>query len=127
MDGFGIDISATPDLNFNYKSGLANLRERLLRRLTTPRGSLHYDPDYGMDIRLLLNESLSPEVQYEYAVLIAVELEKDEAVFDATVDFFVVDQVTLRIKSAVQTTDGIVNFILDLDQVNYEVLRAEFN
>lgn len=127
MDGFGIDISALPDLSFVLRSGLENLRERLLRRLTTPRGSLHYDPDYGMDIRLLLNESLSPEVQYEYAVLIASELEKDEAVFDVVVDFFVIDQVTLRIKSAVQTTDGIVNFILELDRVNYEVLRAEFN
>jgi phage baseplate assembly protein W len=124
MDGLGRDISAMPDLDFGYKSGFENLRERLLRRLTTPRGSLYYDPDYGMDVRLLLNEGMSAENQYEFAVLIAAELEKDEAVFQALVFFAVLDQTRVRIRSEVLTSDDTVNFILDLDRVTSEVLNA---
>lgn len=127
MNSFGTDISALPDLSFGLKTGRENLRERLLRRLTTPRGSLHYDPDYGMDIRLMINESLTAEVQYEFAVLIALELEKDEAVLTARPLFEILDQETLRIRNEIQTTDGVVSFILELNQVNFEVLRATIN
>ena len=58
---FGFDVDATFGLNpfLPLVSGLANLGQELLHRLSTPRGSLPYDADYGYDLRELLNETMT--------------------------------------------------------------------
>lgn len=59
-------------------SGLANLGNAWLRRLTCPEGGLFYDPNYGHDLVGMLNGSFSPaEIAAEEAAGSA-EIEKDE-------------------------------------------------
>lgn len=59
-------------------SGLTNLGNAWLRRLSCPAGGLFYDLDYGHDVIALLNGSFSPaEIASEQADC-AAEIEKDE-------------------------------------------------
>ena len=63
-DPLGVDL-AWPgndiDAGGAYVSGVAALTQALLRRLTTPRGGLFYDPNYGTDIRAWVGETTTPD------------------------------------------------------------------
>jgi hypothetical protein len=62
---FGQDIDASAGLNpyMRLIGGLPNVGQALLHRLSTPRGSLPYDANYGYDVRELLNETMTPTRQ----------------------------------------------------------------
>jgi hypothetical protein len=58
---FGSDISTVPTLDpsFATLTGPHVLSQALLRRFTTPLGSLVDDPTYGLDIREYLNTGIN--------------------------------------------------------------------
>ena len=64
-------------------SGLRNLIEALSRRLSTAKGSLFYDPEYGEDLRLYLNQEMTADVLDAIKVAIEQQLERDERVQEA--------------------------------------------
>lgn len=124
LDPFGTDFSALPDLNFNLKSGLQNLEEALLRRLSTPRGGLFYDEQYGMDIRGYLNETFTASVEYELRVLSARQCETDERVLEVNVEVLQFNTSSIELKLNVQTNGGEVTKILSITNVTVEVLNG---
>lgn len=121
---FGQDIDATFDLNpFMPLIGeLANLGQALLHRLSTARGSLPYDLNYGYDIRELLNETMTPAKQAQAQADVQGECRKDERVLSAAVAFhFINNALTLFIN--VMTSSGPFNFVLKVTAVTVELLQ----
>ncbi len=88
---FGTDISTfpVPDTTFSSISGFRALHEALCRRLLTRKGLLPFHPDYGVDLRQYLNESITDQVLSEAKATALAELRQDERVdtVDATVSY----------------------------------------
>jgi hypothetical protein len=82
LDPLGVDVSCYPDLDplGTLVSGNTALAQAIARRLTTPRGGLFYDTNYGTDLRLYLNEGMTNEAQSRIKAAIESECAKDERV-----------------------------------------------
>jgi phage baseplate assembly protein W len=124
LNGFGVDITALPDLAFQTITGPENLVQAIARRLVTPRGGLFYDDQYGFDVRAYLNETLTDDVRFSLETLCAAECEKDERVESAEVTLQTVNLNSLRLEVSLETTGGPVRFILPVNAVSAEVLRG---
>lgn len=126
-EGFGIDLKILPDLDPipKLQGGRRNLAEALAKRLTTPRGGLFYDPSYGKDIRLLLNETLTEARLRQEEAEIEAEIEKDERIESASATLTVVNQERLKVKIECQTRAGPFALVLAVSAVTVELLRVE--
>jgi len=98
MAELGTDLDGITGLNpaMRVISGRHGVAVAIARRLTTPHGSLFYDPDYGHDLRQYLNAPnpgpgiLEPRVEDE--------AEKDERIFKATAAVtFIGTELTVRL------------------------------
>ena len=80
--GFGSDLSCRDDLTQNMVEvpgdSIQAVAEANYRRITTPRGSLLDDPDYGIDVREFLHQPATTQRQSEIAAIIRAELLKDD-------------------------------------------------
>jgi hypothetical protein len=88
--GVMVDMSALrSDGTIDLDPGLALvadaqlMNEAVIKRITTPRGGLFYDPDYGVDVREYLNAPIDDARLFELQGLIEAELEKDERISSA--------------------------------------------
>lgn len=85
LNSFGIDLNVAPDLGLVF--GLAKeqdcLRQDLLHRYTTPRGSLFYDANYGYDVRQWLGRPISTRDAFHIAAGLTNETRQDDRVKDA--------------------------------------------
>jgi hypothetical protein len=124
---FGRGISSSPDLGeyFALKSGFALLGERLVNRFTTPRGALFYDPGYGRDLRLYLNEGLTDAALAQLAAEAEAEAEAEEGITKATATVTTPAVDSLRIELALETSEGPLRLVLAVSAVTVELLRAE--
>lgn len=127
MADFGTDISTFPDLDpaFTVISGPRVVVEALARRLTTPRGSLVSDPDYGFDTRQLLHLDLSPREEARVLAQMQAQLEADERVLSASVQLVRSAGDTLRIVVRFRTLDGPFAFTLAIAEVSTKLLTGE--
>lgn len=122
---FGTDIYQLDDVSSSFAlvSGTTALAQALYRRLTTPRGGLFYDPNYGFDVRLLLNASLSDAGYAAIVGMIEAECEKDERVYTARC---LLDRTpsaaTLTLTITTQT--GPFTLTLAVGDVTVELLRV---
>lgn len=124
---YGTDVSALPDLDptFALRSGRAVVGEAVARRLSTPRGSLPYDDDYGFDLRELLGASLSPADVSRVQSAIVAEAEKDERVRGARAQLtFAPTSGTFTCSLLLDLADGPFSLVLAVSAVSVEVLRA---
>lgn len=87
MTDFGFDVKTYPDLSPRLEKigGRSVLIESLYRRLSTPRGSLWWDDEYGLDLRGLLGAGikinrLSDRALRRVEVEIVNQLSKDERI-----------------------------------------------
>lgn len=124
---YGVDISCVDDLDpmFGLVEGNTTLAQAILRRLSTPRGGLLDDADYGFDVRSLLCDESTPARLAAAKMAIESEVEKDERVLscEATLDFNIALE-TLTIRLTVTTRSGPFRLVLSVDQVNVELLEA---
>lgn len=83
---FGTDLSGIFDLdpNMSETSGLHGLGQALARRISTPRGTLISDPNYGIDVTGEVGDDLSPADISKMGAQIDAEFKKDERVFTST-------------------------------------------
>lgn len=81
-DAFGSDISCVAGLdpNFTLTSGAACVAQAIARRLTTPRGGLFYDPNYGTDVREILAAKIDRRRLEDWRARIETEVRKDDRV-----------------------------------------------
>ncbi len=134
MADLGTDIS-TPagsdglpglDPAFRVVSGRTALAQALLRRLTTPRGSLVGDAGYGCDVRGWASDSLSPGDLRRLEARVADEIRADERVDDVAVTATFALEV-LRIVARVRVVDGStpLRLTLAVSAVTAELLSVE--
>ena len=125
-DDFGADLACTDDLteDFLELEGTDEriVREAVIRRLTTPRGSLADDLDYGVDLRGYLNRGLSPAGLRELEGVVLGELLRDDRIDDATASA-TLDGSTLRVEVSGSTARG--PFALTLALTDSETLLEE--
>jgi hypothetical protein len=87
---FGQDSSCVSDVglfDLQITDPIILVGQRIMRRLTTPRGglaSIGDDPGFGWDVRQLINARLSPSSIATYQQQIAAECMQDETVSTAT-------------------------------------------
>lgn len=95
--GLGTDFGGICGLapNFGEVAGRTCLAQALARRLITPRGSLIYDPDYGLDLTDEVGDDVTEADVMQLGPQIVTEFRKDERVQDAsvTLQFVGVNQV----------------------------------
>ncbi len=126
-DPLGVDISCYPDLDplGRLVSGKTALAQGLARRLTTPRGGLFYDTNYGTDLRLYLNEGMTKESQSRIKAAIESECLKDERVSSCTADVvFSLQAQTLKLSISVDTKDGPFKLVADVSKLTLDLLSV---
>ena len=124
---FGQDVSLFPDLDGSgaLVYGFTCLAQALLRRLTTPRGGLFYDPGYGTDIRGFLGESLGSNATGAIQQAIESEVTQDERVLNATATVtFIPAANTLIAHLTVQTGDGPFSLVIAITSLTVTLLKA---
>lgn len=129
MADLGTDISCVDDLDpaFTVTSGTLALSQAIARRLITPRGSLFYDEDYGLDLRAYLNAGISQGSGFAFRLAAQIEAEclKDERVetIDAEVAFDIANEKLVAKLKGVAST-GPFRLTLLVSSVTVELLRS---
>ena len=123
MDDLGISISNDGDFTPQRRvvSGRESLIQAIVRRLTTSRGALWYDDEFGTNLCDFVNQA----IRHAWVVEQATEEEclKDERVEACTASAELLgSKVSLTI--ALETVDGdAFELVLDVSAVTVEVLE----
>lgn len=127
VDDFGTDISNITDISkdFALASSLDNLGKALLRRLSTPRGGLFYDDEYGLDIRSYLSAGMNQPELLAFTAAVGGECLKDDRIKDCTVDAsYRQADFTLTLRLLCETEFGPYRLVLAVSAVTIEILNA---
>lgn len=126
MSAYGSDLSCVSDLDsgMGLFTGPKIVAEAVARRLTTPRGGLFYDPNYGTDLRRWLNAAIDEKDIPDIRAEIETEAELDErvATADVSVEF---DRSSASIKAKIELTlvdDRTFRFTLSVSQLSAAIL-----
>jgi len=115
---FGTDTQCTTDvplISVTVQDPKQLIAERLIRRLTTPRGGLaavNGNPDAGWNVRQYMLKRMSPSTIGIAEQQVASECRKDEQIQDATVTFTYADK---KLTIAVQADSAAGPFTLTLE------------
>jgi len=110
-------------------SGLRNLMDACVRRLSTSTGSLFWNPEYGYDVRAVLNSEISVEILKDLESRVVYQLELDERVDKATCDatfVFPTQKLTLRI-SITPAQDKTFTLVIGVSKLTVELLDSSLN
>jgi hypothetical protein len=124
---FGLDVSCLPDLDpsFTLISGFRVVAEAIARRFITPKGTLLRDPNYGFDVRSILNEKFTPANLFLWRRLMIAQAELDERVLSTDITLTLgTDNRSLRIHAAIVTAQGPFTMVLDVGHVRVELLQV---
>ena len=127
MADFGSDVSVFPDLDpaFAPLTGQRVVSEAIAKRLTTPRGSLAYAPDYGTDVRSYLNDAVTQAKLNLWKREIQRECEKDERILSAAAALsYDSPTTTLKISLSLTGADGPFALVLVVTAVSLSILDA---
>lgn len=118
MADLGYDLSCVADFDPGglEVSGRRCLAEAIARRLTTPRGRLIDDPNYGFDLTQFINADLSPADIAQIQAQAAQECLKDQRVIAANVSITFVAN-TLSVTVLVQDGTGPFTLVLAIGSV----------
>ncbi len=127
MTDFGSDVSTFPDLDpsFSTLTGPRVVAEAIARRLSTPRGSLPFYPDYGIDIRSWVNETITRGKLAQFRRDLEAECVKDERVLTADASLaFNVKTNDMQIAITITTADGPFSLVLGVTAVTVALLTV---
>lgn len=121
MADLGSDIAGVTDLDpaLSIVTGRRALAEAIMRRLTSRKGSLPDDEDYGYDLRLLIGSAVTRE-QVEQGV--RSQVFADERVEDAEVTVTFIGE-TIQVDLRITDGDGPFSLVLGVDAVSVETLE----
>lgn len=129
--GYGTDLSLATDLTDTMDTvdpfSTRAIAEAAIRRLSTPRGALLGDPDYGIDVRAYCNRGVTDEDLRTLAARIRAELEEDDRVDAAAVVVTPsADTTSLTISIRITPFDArLTTFSLTLAVTSADVLIQE--
>lgn len=123
---YGSDVDCVSDLDptFALVTGPRAVAQAIARRLSTPRGGLHYDGTYGYDLRSLLNTGIEPGDTFRIAAAVEAQCVADERVVSATATVLF-DETTERLRVLVdgELAEGPFSLVLGVSAVTVELLR----
>lgn len=122
---FGIAWSCVTDFTptFARVTGRRLLAEACVRRITTRKGQLIDDPNYGIDVRDWLNESMTPPQLARLAGTIDGELVRDERILSSkSVASFVNGVLTVTV--ALEDGDGPFTLVASVDALTVQLLSV---
>ncbi len=113
---FGTTLSLTFDLDAMGAtvSGLTALAQALIRRITTPRGRLLSDPNYGYDIAGELEDDVTTQQVNAIAANVDAEFLKDQRVFSSVTTVTLQTDGQLDVASQVQSALGPFSLVFSL-------------
>lgn len=126
MTDLGTDIDfSSGDLDplFGLVTGRPCLAQAIAHRLSTPRGSLLDDPNYGLDVRAKVGESWTPSSLFAFQAAIAAEAMKDERVLRATAAV-TLEGRTLTIQLALEDGDGPFQLTMAVSNLTVDILSV---
>lgn len=130
----GVDIDVLTDLppGFTLATGVKNLANALLRRLSTPERFLADafgdDPDYGWDCRRLLNRALSDEAIRGELAQAERQATQDDRVQTATARYEIsgaLPEQTVTLELDVTTAEGPFRLVVAIDAVPPTLLSVD--
>jgi phage baseplate assembly protein W len=115
---YGSDLSCVSDLDPGALevSGRKALAQSIARRLTTPRGRLIDDPNYGFDLTQFIDADLGPADLAQIKAQAEAECLKDERVAAATVTLQFIANV-LNVTVVLQDRSGPFALVLSINNV----------
>lgn len=118
--GYGRDLSCVEDITETLDEvdpfSVRGIGEAQIRRLTTPRGSLPDDPDYGLDVRSYANRGVPQSELRDLAGQIRSECLKDDRL-DAV-------QVTVTMPAPSSLRIAITNTPVDVSLGQFSLVLA---
>jgi len=126
MSNLGQDLSCIDDLlpSGLVVSGGRLIAEAAIRRLTTPRGALLEDPDYGLDIHDWINDGMTPLEFAARRADVEAELLKDARIAGADVSLQLVQGVAI-LAIALDTVVGNVSLVASVSAINVQLLSVQ--
>jgi hypothetical protein len=127
IDALGVDVDVVTDASSDWKlaRGRRNFANAIARRLSTPRGGLFYDPDYGLDLREYLNIGVTSVEIANLPGEIALEVKKDPRAQTVAVRMrHYRPQERLTIDITIGPGVGPFRLIVSADEVTVELLDA---
>jgi phage baseplate assembly protein W len=104
-------------------SGNTVVAQSILRRLTTPRGRLIDDANYGYDLTQFLNAALTTAQLSQIAKQAAAECAKDAQVLRASLTVMLTNGVLL-VTGTVYTANGPFQLVLSVSAVTVALLQV---
>lgn len=124
----GTDLDLSNDIGLRWKlvSGRRNLANAVVRRLSTPRGSMFYDLNYGYDLRGSLSRGFTTVQLGALKGDISTEVEKDERVQKCVVGTVAATTTnTLTVELRITDVTGkTFDLILSVNGVSVDLLNA---
>ena len=122
---YGTSLSCVSDLICPGRlvTGRRAIGEAIARRLQTPRGGLLDDPDYGYDLRGLVNGDVDTSFLSQIGYFVSIEAEKDERVGSASASVTFLNGA-LSVRMMVTTAEGPFTLVLSVNDVTVEVLST---
>ena len=122
---FGSDVSVFPELDpaFAPMTDARVIGEALLKRFTTPRGSLPFHPSYGEDVRAWLNEGLTSADLHRLKSALEAQAEQEERIASCDVTLSVnaqAQQLTIGVFAV--TGLGPFRFTITVGQLDASVV-----
>jgi hypothetical protein len=108
--GYGTDLRCTTDVTANLDEvdpfSPVAIVEALIRRLTTPRGRLPDDPEYGLDVTAMVNRGITQSELRDIQTQIRNESSKDDRVDDVAVTVTMLAYNSARIQMMIAPADA---------------------
>ena len=127
MTDYGTTLSCAFDLDAMgaQSSGLTALSDALVRRITTPRGRLLTDPNYGYDIQGELNDDVTTQQVGQIASNMDQEFLKDQRVFASSTTVALNADGSLDTSSSIQSALGPFSLVLAVSNVTVAIIQAQ--
>ncbi len=127
LPDFGTTLSCTFDLDpmGAVVSGLTALSQALVRRITTPRGRLLTDPNYGYDVTGELNDDVTTQQVAAIGSAMDQEFLKDQRVFASLTTVTLASDGSLDTSSLIQSSLGPFSLVLSVSQVSVAIIQAQ--
>jgi len=124
--GVDLDCIADTGKSFTLAKSVRNIGNALARRLTTPRGGLFYDGNYGIDVRSYLNAGMTSGQISQVQADIAAEVSKDPRVENPIVTVTTdLPAASMSITIACEIADAPFEFQVAVSALTVELITAE--